>query len=91
MWLAFPLILLVVLFLAGGLVAGGVYAIVLVPIAVIIMVAAVIFTVWGRSTNPSNIPGEGEGVAPLPHTTHANTVPSPTTPDQLVDAQRHAQ
>lgn len=88
MWLIFIALPLFVLLLAAGLIVGGVYAIVLVPIAAIILIGAVIYVMWGRATEPENIPGERERVKPLPHTDHANTAPAPSTPDQLVDARR---
>jgi hypothetical protein len=91
MWLvtlAFPIIVVMVV---GGLIAGGIYTIVFIPVAVIIGGFALVYTIWGRSTKQSNIPGERERVRPLPHTQHSNTAASPATPDQLVDAQRQQQ
>jgi len=91
MWLFFFVAPLAVVLLIGGLLAGGIYTIVFLPIALIIVVAGLLFTTWGRSTRPENVPGERERVQPLPHTDHANTAPAPSTPDQLVDARRQQQ
>lgn len=91
MWLVLLVVPLFVILLAAGIIAGGVYSAVLLPIAGIILVGAVIYTMWGRSTEPENIPGERERVKPLPHTDHRNTGPAPSTPDQLVDARRAEQ
>ncbi len=91
MWLVLIFAPIVVLLLAGGLLVGGVYAIVLVPIAVIIGVAAVVWLMWASAARPEKIPGEREPVQPLPHTNHANTASTPSTPDDLVDARQREQ
>jgi hypothetical protein len=91
MWLLFIALPLFVLLLVAGLVAGGIYAAVLVPIAVVIGGGAAVYTMWGRSTHPSNIPSERDHVKPLPHSDHSNVAATPSTPDQLVDARRHQQ
>jgi hypothetical protein len=91
MWLALPLLLLIVLVLAGGLVVGGIYAIVLVPIAAIVLIGAVVYTMWDRASEPPNLRRERQGVAPLPHTPGQNAQSSPSTPNEIVDAQRQSQ
>lgn len=91
MWLYIFVIPLAIVMLVGGLLAGGIFTLVFLPIAVIIAVAAVVYTMWGSATDKRNIPGEGEGVGPLPHTAHSNTGAAPSTPDQLVDARRGEQ
>lgn len=91
MWLLFLAFPLFIILVVVGLLAGGIFTIVFLPVAVIIIAAAVIYTMWGRATERRNIPGERERVEPLPHTDHANAATAPTTPDQLVDAQRHQQ
>lgn len=91
MWLLFFAFPLAIFLIVGGLLAGGIYTIVFLPVAVIIAIAATIYTMWGRSTQPENIPGERERVKPLPHTQHANTGSAPSTPDQLADTRRTQQ
>ena len=91
MWLFWFVLPLAILLLIGGLLAGGIYTIVFLPIAVIITVGAIIYTMWAKSTQPANLPGERERVQPLPHTDHPNAAPAPSTPDQLVDARRGQQ
>jgi hypothetical protein len=91
MWLLFFVVPIAIVLLVGGLLAGGIYTIVFLPIALIIAGGAVLYTMWGRSTEPQNVPGERERVQPLPHTQHANTAHAPSTPDQLVDARRAEQ
>lgn len=91
MWLFFLVAPLAIFLIVGGLLAGGIYTIVFLPIAVIIAVGSIIYTMWGSSTEPRNIPGERERVKPLPHTPPPDTAPGPMTPDQLVDARRAEQ
>ena len=53
MWF-YPLLLaLVVLALFGATFAGGVYTIVLIPVVVIGVVSAVVFSLWGRAVEGS--------------------------------------
>jgi hypothetical protein len=91
MWLYIFVIPLAIVMFIGGLLGGGIFTIVFLPIAVIIAAAAIIYTMWASSTEPQNIPGERERVQPLPHTAHRNTPAAPSTPDQLVDARRGEQ
>jgi hypothetical protein len=58
MWLFFLVAPLAIFLIVGGLLAGGIYTIVFLPIAVIIAVGSIIYTMWGSSTEPRNIPGE---------------------------------
>jgi hypothetical protein len=91
MWLALPVILLIVLALAGGLLVGGIYAIVLVPIAAIILIGAVIYTIWGRASEPPNLRRERENIDSLPHTPGQNAAAAPSTPNDIVDARQRSQ
>jgi uncharacterized membrane protein YfcA len=88
MWLYIFVVPLVIIMLVGGLLAGGIFTIVFLPIAVIIAAAAVLYTMWGSRRSPEKIPSEREPVHPLPHSGHTNTAAAPGTPDQLVDARR---
>ena len=91
MWLYIFVVPLVVVMVIGGLLAGGIFTIVFLPIALIIIAATIIYTMWAQSTQPQNIPGERERVKPLPHTPHGNATSAPSTPDQLVDARQGEQ
>lgn len=91
MWLLFFVLPLAIVLIVGGLLAGGIYTIVFLPVAVIIAIAATLYTMWGRSTQPENIPGERERVKPVPHSGHSNTPSAPSTPEQLADARRAQQ
>ncbi len=87
MWLSFVFFLLLVVVVIGGVLLGGVFTIVLVPIAVLVVVAAIGYGMWARSAGAKTTSEEGPG-DPLPHSGHRNTAPRPATPDELVDARR---
>lgn len=93
MWLFFLALPLAIVLLVGGLLAGGIYTIVFLPIAVIIAGGALLFTMWGRATTPEKIPTERarDEVQPLPHSMPGGAGGAPTSPEGLVDAQRQAQ
>jgi hypothetical protein len=93
MWLGIVVLFAVVLAVIGGLVVGGIFALVLVPIAVIILVFAVVTSMWARATSGRPSP-EDERSRPgpaYPHGSHQNSSPAPATPDQLVDARQKSQ
>jgi hypothetical protein len=92
MWLGLVLILAVALALIGGVVVGGVFAFILVPIAAIIVVTALVMSMWARANRPregAQRPGSPDNS--LPHGAHSNAASTPATPDQLVDARQQAQ
>lgn len=91
MWLYIFVIPLAIIMIIGGLIAGGIYTIVFLPIAVIIAAGAILYTMWASSQRRPNVEQERERVSPLPHTGHANTAATPGTPDQLTDARRAEQ
>jgi hypothetical protein len=94
MWFYPLLIALVILAIVGGTLAGGMYTIVLVPLAVVVVVSAVVYSLWGRA-----LAGSAEGSAdasrvsdqPLPHRPRRPTGRAPNTPEALVDARREQQ
>lgn len=92
MWLGFPALVLVVLLIIGAIIGGGIFTIVLVPVAIVVFGAAVLVSMWNRSQSGS---GERSQAAqtgnPLPHSGHSNTAPTPASPDDLVDARREQQ
>lgn len=88
MWLSFPTLLFVVLALIGAVIGGGVFTLVLVPVAVLLMLAAIVYSMWMRSSKPGETPQGGRDETALPHSEHRNTAPAPATPDQLVDARQ---
>jgi hypothetical protein len=96
MWLGLFLAVLLVFAILASIVSGGIFTIIVLPVAVIVAVGALVFSLWGRAS------GRGETGASqkdsvsatpdaYPHSTHSNTAPAPATADQLVDAKRQAQ
>ena len=94
MWF-YPLLLaLVVLAIVGGTLAGGIFTIVLVPLAAIALVSAVVYALWGRAmegsagarTDASHVSHE-----PLPHSRRRPSGRAPSSPERLVDARRQQQ
>jgi hypothetical protein len=93
MWLLFLALPIAIFMVVGGLLTGGAYTIVLLPLAAIIFAFSV-WRVWASRTAvpvSTRVERARPEVEPLPHTHHANSAAPPTTPDQLVDAQRQAQ
>jgi hypothetical protein len=86
--------MLVVLALVGGTLAGGIYTIALVPIAIIAATSALAYAMWNRATqgaagvNTAAAPSTGR---PLPHSYRRDSGHSPTSPDALVDERRRQQ
>jgi hypothetical protein len=92
MWLGFPAVLLFVLLLIGGIIGGGIFTIVLVPVAFVVAIAAVTFAVWSRAQQGSGGRSHAAQTGdPLPHSEHHNVAASPNAPGDLVDARRHQQ
>ena len=94
MWF-YPLLLaIVILAIVGGALAGGIYTIVLLPLAVIVVVSAVVYSLWGRalegsaggSTDASHVNDR-----PLPHQRWRPSGRAPSSPEALADARREQQ
>jgi hypothetical protein len=94
MWFYPVLLALVILAIVGGSLAGGIFTIVLVPLAAIVLISAVVYSLWGRA-----LEGSG-GVStdathttnrPLPHRRRRPSGRAPSSPEGLVDARRQHQ
>jgi hypothetical protein len=83
----------VLLAVVGGVVVGGIFALILVPIAVIIVVMGVVVSMWARATSgrPSPEDERSRSAPAYPHGGHQNASRAPATPDQLVDARQKSQ
>lgn len=89
MWLAFPLFVAILFMLIGGVLLGGVFTLVLVPLAIIAAISALGWAVWARATGAVGTKEEpGTAGEPLPHSSHRNQSAAPATPDELVDAKQ---
>jgi hypothetical protein len=94
MWFYPLLILLVILAIVGGTLAGGVFTLILVPLAVIVAVSVIVYAMWGRSME-ARAGGSTEATAqstePLPHQQARPTGRAPSSPEALADARRQQQ
>jgi hypothetical protein len=86
MWLYMIVAALVVLGLAGGALMGGVFTIVLIPIALILLVGGLIYMAMGRAGERRQ--GGGGAPAPLPHSAASQPGHVRTSPEGLTDARR---
>lgn len=92
MWLGILIAFAVLLAVIGGVVVGGIFALILVPIAVIILVLAVVMSLWARATSGRPSPeDERSHSAPAYAGGQGNAGSAPATPDQLVDARQKSQ
>jgi hypothetical protein len=91
MWLLILVVPLAVVMLIGGLLAGGIFTIVFLPLALIIAALAILFTMWGKSQSRQSLPSDRATTAPEPGGGLSNTPARPNTPEELVDARRQAQ
>ena len=93
MWFYPLLFALVILAIVGGTLAGGVYTIVLVPLAVIALAAWALFSLWARSMS-ARAGAEADAThtsdRPLPHR-RRRPGRVRATPEELVDARRAQQ
>jgi len=93
MWLYMIAAFLLVVGIIGGIVSGGIFTIVVLPLGVIVLAAGAAAGMWSRSAGAS-AHGDVTEIEPRP-LPHSNR-PQPGThgtssPDELVDARREAQ
>jgi hypothetical protein len=94
MWF-YPLLLaLVILAIVGGTLAGGIFTIVLVPLAAIVAVSAIVYAMWGRAAQGSagaSTDASATSQEPLPHQPQRPSGRAPSSPEGLADARREQQ
>jgi hypothetical protein len=94
MWFYPVLIAVVLLAIVGGTLAGGVYTLVLVPLAVVVIVSALVYSLWGRAIQGSAGAATDAGTTnetPLPHQPQRPRGRAPSSPERLADARRQQQ
>ena len=86
MWVYLVVVSLAAIGILGGIFAGGIFTIVLLPIAGIILVSGFLFTGLGKGAE------QKEGAAPpepaLPHDVERPSGHTRTSPERLADARR---
>jgi hypothetical protein len=94
MWFYPVVILLVILAIVGGTLAGGVFTIVLIPLAAIALISAIVYGVWGRALEGgagASTDATHESDRALPHRQRRPTGRVRTSPERLADARRQQQ
>lgn len=94
MWFYPLLIVLVILAVIGATLAGGVFTIVLVPLAVIALISGLVYAMWGRSLEGSagaSTDATHTTDRPLPRSRRRPSGRAPSSPERLADARRQQQ
>jgi uncharacterized membrane protein len=91
MWLYLIAFTLILIGIVGGLFAGGIFTIVLLPLALILVLVAVLSAAAGRKTPERDAIGETHDPAPLPSQPERPSGRVPTSPERLADARRAEQ
>ena len=94
MWLYLIAVLLLFFGIIGGIFGGGIFTIVLLPLAFVALASAVLAGMWARSHEAKTAgstdasPSTGR---PLPHDRARPSGRAPTSPERLADARREQQ
>lgn len=94
MWFYPLLLFLAVLAILGGVLAGGIFTIVLVPLAVIALTSAIVYAMWGKALQDSSgVSTDASWVSdrPLPWAQQTSDGPARSSPEELVEAWRERQ
>jgi hypothetical protein len=92
MWLVFLFFVGAIFVVIAGVLSGGIFTLVLVPIAIVAIVSGIAYAGWGYLKG-AGTQQEVESAMedPLPHSGHSNVPSRPNTPDDLVNARQQAQ
>jgi hypothetical protein len=89
MWLIFGVALIALLAVVGGSVAGGIYTIVLIPLAVLALLAAIVYGYFtGRAQRAAEGGPRRRRPAAPPTAQQGSPASEPSSPGELVDARR---
>jgi hypothetical protein len=94
MWLGLVLVVLAVLFVIAGIFSGGVFTIVLVPLAVIAVVTAVVTLMSARAAGIRQTltePPQPQAAEPVARGEGAPPGEVPVTPEEFVEARQRNQ
>jgi hypothetical protein len=86
MWLYLIALVMVVLGIGGGIFAGGIFTIVLIPLAAIVLVSGLGYGAIARAAAEKS--GRTATNDPLPHRPESNPGHTLATPEQLADERR---
>jgi hypothetical protein len=86
MWL-YPLVIaLIIAGIVGGIFAGGIFTIVLVPLALVVLFSGIAYSMMARAAEEKA--GAADADRPLPHQRPRGNGREPHSPEQLADARR---
>ncbi len=91
MWVYLIVAALIVIGIVGGAFGGGIFTIILIPIALIILVGSIVFGGSGRAAQGAagaDVHKSADGERPLPHSPQRPSGRAPTSPEGLADARR---
>lgn len=89
MWLFWFVLPLAIVMILGGLLAGGIFTIVFLPLALIVLAIAGISTLYGLSDRRRPLPSDEPTATDL-GSGAVNESARPSTPSELTDARRRA-
>ena len=91
MWLYVLAFFLLIFGIVGSVLSGGIFTIVLIPLAVVALISAVVFGALGRGAQSQQGASSKQSSStgrPLPSSQHSNTSSRPTTPEEITEARR---
>jgi hypothetical protein len=88
MWLFWLLIIGLAFLLIGGVLLGGIFTIILVPVAIVAALSAIAYLLVARATGANPAVERKPDAGPLPQSEHANAASTPSASDDLVDARQ---
>lgn len=91
MWLYILALFLLIFGIVGGVLTGGIFTIVLIPLGIIALVSAIAYGSWGRAAQGrqgASTDAKPSAGRPLPASQHSNTPSAPSTPEDLTEARR---
>lgn len=92
MWLYLLIVALVVIAIAGGVLLGGVFTIILIPLAVIALVSALAYALAaGAARQQANAEGASGSGQPVTGRRQTQAPTAPSSPESLADARRSQQ
>lgn len=94
MWLYLIAGVLLIVGVVGGIAGGGMFTIVLVPLAFIIAASAFIYQMWNQASQASagvSTDAHPSTDRPLPHTFREDSGRAPNSPERLADVRRTQQ
>jgi hypothetical protein len=91
MWLYMISLVLILIGIVGALAGGGIFTIVLIPLALVVLIVGLLSAAAGRKAPGSDTTSDTHIPEPLPHAPERPSGRVPTSPEGLADARRAQQ